>query len=105
MRTSKFLQSSNGVIRFCKDPVAFVVHVDATLSHMGGGGGGGGGAWGCRVSAAEISFNYLAITQCEMYNIVVAVKLWGHEWRDKVVNIKCDNESAVAVSTTGRTKN
>ena len=94
----KFLQSFNGVIQFCKDPVAYVVHVDATLSHIGG-------AWGSRVYASEIPFNDLAITQCEMYNIVVAAKLWGHEWRDKVVNIKCDNKSAVAVCSTGKTKN
>ena len=31
--------------------------------------------------------------------------LCGHEWRDKVVNIKCDNESAVAVCSTGKAKN
>ena len=37
------------------------------------------GAWGSRVYAAEILFIDLAITQCEMYNIVVALKLWGHE--------------------------
>ena len=94
----KFLQSSNGVIRFCKDPVAYVVEVDATLSHIGG-------AWGSWVYATEIPFVDLPITQCEMYNIVVALKLWGHEWRDKVVNVKRDNESAVTVCNTGRTKN
>ena len=68
----KFLQSSNRVIQFCKAPVTYVVYVDATLSHIGG-------AWGSRVYAAEILFIDLAITQCEMYNIVVALKLWGHE--------------------------
>ena len=93
----KFLESSNGVIRFCRDPVAYIVHVDATLSHIGG-------AWGSLFYASEILFDDLAITQCEMYNIVVAAKLWGREWRDKVVNIKCDNESAVAVCSTGKTK-
>ena len=94
----KFLQSSNGVILFCKDPVAYVIEVDATLSHIGG-------TWGSRVYATEIPFIDLPITQCEMYNTVVALKLWGHEWRDKVVNVKRDNESAVAVCNTGRTKN
>ena len=89
----KFLQSSNptiiinGLVRFCKDPVAYVVHVDATLSHIGG-------VWGSRVYTSDIPFTDLPITQCEMYNIVVAARLWGHEWRDKVVNIKCDNESS-----------
>ena len=40
-----------------------------------------------------------------MFNIVAAVKLLGHQWRDKVVNIKCDNESAVVVCCTGKTGN
>ena len=94
----KFLESSNGVIRFCKDPIAYVVHVDATLSHIGG-------AWGSQVYSAEILFDALAITQCEMFNIVVTARLWGHDWRDKIVNIKCDNKSAVLVRCIGKTRN
>ena len=34
----------------------------------------------------------------------MAAELWGHEWRDKVVNIKCDSESAIAVCSTSKTK-
>ena len=94
----KYLNSSNGVIRFYKDQVAYIVHVDATLSQIGR-------TWGSRVYAADIPFENLPITQCEMYNIVVAVKLWGHEWENKVVNIKCDNESAVVVCCTVKTRN
>ena len=94
----KYLNSFNGVIRFCKDPVAYIVHVDATLTHIGG-------VWGSRVYAVDIPFEGLAITQCEMYNIVVAAKLWRLEWENKVVNIKCDNESAVVVCSTGKTRN
>ena len=93
----KYLQSSNGVIHFCKDPVSYVVHVDATLSQIGG-------VWGTHVYAATIPFENLPITRCKMYNIVIAAKLWGHEWKNKVVNIKCDNESAVAVCSTGKTR-
>ena len=94
----KYLNSSNGVIRFCKGPVAYIAHVEPTLTHIGG-------VLGSRVYAVDIPFKDLAITQCEMYNIVVAAKLWGHEWENKVVNIKCDNESAVAVCSTGKTRN
>ncbi len=37
-----------------------------------------------------------------MLNITVAVKLWGVQWKHKVVNIVCDNSAAVNVLQSGR---
>ena len=39
-----------------------------------------------------------------MYNIVVATYTRGHLWKDRVVLVSCDNQSAVRVCCTGRTK-
>ena len=46
----------------------------------------------------------MSITQCEMYNILLAIRISASELTDRVVCVHCDNESAVTVSNTGRTK-
>ena len=40
----------------------------------------------------------------EMYNIVIALRLWAHEWQNSVISLKCDNESAVSVCISGKTR-
>ena len=44
------------------------------------------------------------IAQIEMWNVFVALRIWGHQWSSKSVNIKCDNEVAVSVINTGATR-
>ena len=39
-----------------------------------------------------------------MCNIVVALWTWGYLWQDKVVLVSCDNQSAVSICQTGRTR-
>ena len=46
----------------------------------------------------------LAITQLEMVNILVAVKLFAKEWQKKKICVKCDNMAVVQVLSSGRTK-
>ena len=46
----------------------------------------------------------IPITQCEMFNIVIALHMWAHLWENKVIALKCDNESAVYVCNTGKTR-
>ena len=45
-----------------------------------------------------------AITQYEMCNILLAVCLWAEEFTDRVICVHCDNESAVTVCNTGKTR-
>ena len=95
----KLLNSFNGVVVFRRDPVSQVVHVDATLTRVGG-------IWGSRAYTAEIPHDissHVSITHLEMYNIVIALRLWAHEWQNSVISIKCDNESAVSVCNSGKT--
>ena len=83
-----FLHSFNGVVSFRRDPVSIHGYVDATLTDLGG-------AWGDRVYAVKIPLDLgdsLSITHYEMFNITVTLKLWGNNWKDKVVCVHCDNQ-------------
>ena len=53
-----------------------------------------------------IPLNYagLHITQLEMLNVVVALKIWAEMWKDTKIAIYCDNLAVVEVLTSGRTK-
>ena len=44
------------------------------------------------------------IVHLEAINIVVALKLWAREWKDSIIEIKCDNMAAVEVIRTGRAR-
>ena len=46
----------------------------------------------------------LHITQLEMLNIIVALKVWAHLLQNKKVEIKCDNLAVVEVLNSGMTK-
>ena len=39
-----------------------------------------------------------------MFNITVALKLWADIWKDRVVCIHCDNQGALTVCGSGKTK-
>ena len=70
-------------------PIHHHVYMDATITEIGG-------VWGRRVYTVRIPVtlqHIYSITQYEMYNIVVAVNMWGHLWQDKVILISCDNQS------------
>ena len=95
-----FLQSFNGVVAFKRLPIQEHVFVDTTLTGLGG-------VWGNHAYTARIPdhlLNRYSITQYEMYNIVVALWTWGYMWKDRVVLISCDNQSAVRVCQSGKTK-
>ena len=40
----------------------------------------------------------------EMINILVALKIWAHHWKDKIFRIKCDNMAVEEVITSAKTK-
>ena len=44
------------------------------------------------------------ITHFEMLNVLICVRLWGHEWRHRSVTLCVDNEAVVTVCNTGYTK-
>ena len=94
-----FLQQYNGVTYFDHKKVDFEVHLDASLS-------GFGANFGPMVYALPLGekFSHLHITQLEMLNIIVALKVWSNLWQNKMVEIKCDNLAVVEVLNSGKTR-
>ena len=94
-----FLDQYNGVTYFDNRTPQYVVHLDASLSGMGA-------TFANMVYTLPIpcQFRHLHITQLEMLNVVVALKVWASAWADKVIDIKCDNLAVVEVLTSGKTK-
>ena len=94
-----FLHQYNGVTYFDNRIPSHVVHLDASLTGMGA-------IFANMVYALPIppQFYHLHITQLEMLNVVVALKVWASAWSDKTIDIKCDNLAVVEVLTSGKTK-
>ena len=44
------------------------------------------------------------ITQLEMLNVVVALKIWAESWANCSITILCDNQAVVEVLNSGKTK-
>ena len=55
------------------------------------------GSW----SASQLP---LSIAYKELFPIVVAAYLWGHQWSSRQVKFLCDNESVVAVLSSGTSR-
>ena len=39
-----------------------------------------------------------------MINILVTLKVWAYQWRDKKIRVKCDNMAVVELLTSGKTR-
>ena len=89
-----FLKQYNGVT-FFDNPVDFQVYLDASLSGLGG-------VFGPLVYALPLGteFQHLHITQLEMLNVVVHLKVSS----DKKVKIFSDNLAVVELLKSGKTK-
>ena len=99
----KFLEQYNGTCSYRMFPLAQAeqVELDASLQ-------GFGGVFGSQVYMLDLNEIYVPgcmhITHLEMWNVLVAVRLWGSQWRDKYVCIKCDNEAVVSIINTGSSR-
>ena len=95
----KFLATYNGVSYFHHAKAHEILELDACLTGLGG-------RWGNKVYHIPVAnqFKNLAITQLEMVNILVAVKLLAKEWQKKKICVKSDNMAVVQVLSSGRTK-
>ena len=76
------------------------LHLDASLTGLGV-------IWSNRVYATPvlgIPGCQLRIVHLEMFNIVVALRLWAKFWSHSYVRIHCDNMTVVQVVKTSKTK-
>ena len=98
----KFLPAFNSVTFFRKVPIPKLdsLHLDACLSGLGA-------IWNGRVYSTPVIHipNFpLTIVHLEMWNIVIALRMWGHLWRHSSIHIFCDNLAVVQVIKTHKTK-
>ena len=94
-----FLKQYNGVTFYDNHDIQDTVHLDASLQGLGG-------VYQNMVYALTIPLGFMqySIVHLEILNLIVALKLWGHLWKDKVIQIKCDNMAVVEVIRTGRAR-
>ena len=94
-----FLKQFNGVVYYDPRPIQAELHLDASLTGMGGIFENQ-----CYAFPIPKDFNQYSIVHLEMLNIVVALKVWATQWSNKKLHIKCDNMPVVEVLTSGKTK-
>ena len=95
----QFLKHFNGITYFDNRKVQGEIHLDASLT-------GFGACYNNMVYALPLpaSFSQFHITQLEMLNVIVALKVWANLWQDKKITLYCDNMAVVEVLTTGKTR-
>ena len=98
----KFLPAYNGISILNKKCIEYshTLHIDASLTGLGG-------VWAYKVYSTP-TYNIpkftMKIVHWEMFNILLALRVWGHNWRNSIVEIHCDNLAVVQVVTTSKTK-
>lgn len=98
---SCFLPTYNGIAMIHRPSAAITVEVDACL--VRGAGITDNKFYSCSMPDF-IQRKTLHISQLEMLNLTVAVKLWASEWAGKSVLIYCDNAASVATLAHGRAR-
>ena len=95
----QFLRNFNGVTYFDNRKPQGEIHLDASLT-------GFGACYDNMVYALPLpeSFVEFHITQLEMLNVIVALKVWSTVWQNKKITLYCDNMAVVDVITTGKTR-
>ena len=95
----KFLAKYNGSSFFDHKPIFGTIELDACLTGLGG-------CWEYLVYHVPIQKHYqnLAITQLEMSNILVAMRIFSQYWQGKKIQVKCDNLAVVQVLQTGKVR-
>ena len=97
----KFMESYNGVskIHTQREP-EIDLYVDACLLAVGAYSHG-------KVYNKNIPICYksvLSIVHYEMVNVIIAFRTWGHLWKDKWVQVFCDNSAVVHILNTGASR-
>ena len=94
-----FLNHFNGIVYYDTRPIQAELHLDACLTGLCG-------IFHNQCYALPIpkGFNDYSFIHLEMLNIVVALKVWAHQWANKKLRIKCDNMAVVEVLLSDKTK-
>ena len=89
----------NGVTYFDNKPIDLDMHIDASLTGLGR-------QLGPLVYALPLNEKFIDyhITQLEMLNVLVALKVLSEVCKDKKVKISCDNLAVVEFINSGKTR-
>ena len=49
-----------------------------------------------------MSKEHFSIVHWEMLNILVAIRVWGQQWKSQKILIKCENQAVVSVLNAGK---
>ena len=96
----QFLRKFNGKIMFKDTREAFDVYIDASLTGMGA-------CWNenaYAVSRHILATATLSITQLEMLNVLIAMRIFGHCWEKQKIKFHIDNKAVVYALSNGRIK-
>ena len=93
-----FLKQYNGITFYDNRTIDEIIYL-ACLTGLGG-------TFNNMVYTLPIPLNYgrFNINLLEMINIMVALKIWGHIWKNKRVQIHCDNLPVVEVLNSGHAR-
>ena len=103
----KFLSNWNGVSFFLNDNITttadMCLYTDATDRAYGGIYGN---LWfqGSFAQDLDTEGDKKSMAFCELYPIVMACVLWGHQWCRQRILFYCDNQSTVDIINKGRSK-
>ena len=88
--TAEFLPTFNGVTIFDHRPISFQIELDACLQGLGA-------RCGAQVYAFPLPLGYMDfnIANLEMFNILVAFRVWNKCWAKSRIRIARDNEAVV----------
>ena len=99
-----FMPTFNGLTTYYHENPPFheQIEIDACLEGMGE-------VWGNKVYTSSIpdclkNSGEFSITQYEMLNMLLALRVWGHMWQHKKIMFKIDNLAVVTVCNTGYTR-
>ena len=96
---NSFLIHYNGVTFYNNKYCHFEVHLDASLTGLGG-------AFKNMVYALPLPANHgnYTIVHLEILNVVVALKIWVSHWTNHRIKIYCDNMAVVEVLQAGKAR-
>ena len=96
---NSFLVHYNGVTFYNNKYCHFEVHLDASLTGLGG-------AFKNMVYALPLPVKHgnYTIVHLEILNVVVALKIWASHWANHRIKIYCDNMAVVEVLQAGKAR-
>ena len=96
---TKFVPVYNGVSLYDHRPINVTLELEACLTSLGGRSGN----FFYHLPIAKGYRNW-SIVYLEMVNILLAVRLFNHQWASKKVLIHCDNAAVMSVLKSGKTR-